>query len=494
MEKTYDVVVAGASNAGAMAAMAAAEKGAKVLLIDKMGSSEYLFRSFFAALDSNAQRRAGIKVDKAKLMNFLTLFYQGNVDERLLWTWANHTDETANWLEDNIMKPHGAVLKTQPDSHYETIVNTAFNTELALATPEDDWAHYGAWMIAKVKELGVTLKYNTKLEELVTDAGGKVTGIIASDRNSGAKTEYQASKGVIICTGGYGANVELMKKWDPLGYKKNVYSDGPRDDGSGILAGLKVGAARDEEPAEIIFDRGAVPVGTDAEDHYVIDFKDNGYFWMGAYPLLKVNLNGERFENESVPYQFDTNAAAKQPGYLEAAIWSEETMDHLAQFRTQGCSRLGFPGIYNTEENKAEIQRRIDDGMVQKADTIEELAEKLNLPKDQLSATVKEFNKMCSQGQDTDLGKEKFRLFPVENGPYYGVIFGGRLLATLDGLRINTKMEVIDKKGHAIPHLYAAGNASGGFFWGSYPDRVPGLTCSHAQTFGRLAGQSAAEN
>ena len=71
---------------------------------------------------------------------------------------------------------------------------------------------------------------------------------------------------------------------------------------------------------------------------------------------------------------------------------------------------------------------------------------------------------------------------------------GGRLLATLDGLRINTKMEVIDKKGKPIPHLYAAGNASGGFFWGSYPDRVPGLTCSHAQTFGRLAGQYAAEN
>ncbi|WP_277143119.1 MULTISPECIES: FAD-dependent oxidoreductase [unclassified Lactobacillus] len=494
MENSYDVIVAGASNAGAMAAMAAAEKGAKVLLIDKSGSSQFLFRSFFAALDSNAQRRAGIKVDKAKLMNFLTLFYQGNVDERLLWTWANHTDETANWLEDNIMKPHNAVLRVQPDANYETIVNTAFNTELALTTPDNDWAHYGEWMIDKVKELGVTLKYNTKLEELVTDDSGKVTGVITSDRASGAKTEYAATKGVIICTGGYGGNPELMQKWDPLGYKKNVYSDGPRDDGSGILAGLKVGAARDEEPAEIIFDRGAVKVGTKAEEHYLIDFKGQGYFWMGAYPLLKVNLNGERFENESVPYQFDTNAAAKQPGYLEAEIWSEETMDHLAQFHTQGCSRLGFPGIYNTEENKAEIQRRIDDGMVQKADTIEELAEKLHMPKDNLVHSVERYNEMCKKGEDTDLGKEQFRLFPVEHGPYYGVVYGGRLLATLDGLRINTKMQVIDKNGKPIPHLFAAGNCSGGFFWGSYPDRVPGLTCSHAQTFGRLAGQYAAEN
>ena len=80
MDNTYDVIIAGASNAGGMAACAAAEKGAKVLLIDKQGSSQFLYRSFFAALDSNAQRRAGIKVDKAKLMNFLTLFFQDNVE------------------------------------------------------------------------------------------------------------------------------------------------------------------------------------------------------------------------------------------------------------------------------------------------------------------------------------------------------------------------------------------------------------------------------
>ena len=71
-------------------------------------------------------------------------------------------------------------------------------------------------------------------------------------------------------------------------------------------------------------------------------------------------------------------------------------------------------------------------------------------------------------------------------------MYGGRLLATLDGLRVNTKMQVLNTQGDAIPHLYAAGNASGGFFWGSYPDHVPGLTASHAQTFGRLAGQQAA--
>jgi len=95
---------------------------------------------------------------------------------------------------------------------------------------------------------------------------------------------------------------------------------------------------------------------------------------------------------------------------------------------------------------------------------------------------------------DTQFGKEDFRLLPIKEGAFYGAVYGGRLLATLDGLRVNTKMQVLNKAGEAIPHLYAAGNASGGFFWGSYPDHVPGLTCSHAQTFGRLAGQQAACN
>ncbi|WEV52060.1 FAD-binding protein [Lactobacillus sp. ESL0731] len=475
--------------------MAAAEQGAKVLLIDKMGSSQYLFRSAFAAIESNAQKRAGIKLNKAEVVNYLTLFSQANVDQQLLWTWANHSSETLNWLEDNVLKPNGGHVRAQPDAHYESMMNTAFATENTIANGDDtDWAHYGTWMINKIKELGVTLKYNTKLEKLLTAEDGTVTGIITSDRESGATTEYHATKGVIICTGGYGANKELMAKWNPYALKRNVYSDSPRDDGSGIVAGLAVGAARDEEPAESIFDRGTVKPGTKAEEQYLVDYKGTGYFWLGSYPLLRVNLNGDRFGNESEPYEFNINSAAKQPGYLEAIIWNEKTMDNLAQFRTLGCSRLNWPGFYTIEQNKAEVQRRIDDGMVQKANTIEELAEKLQLPKENLCASVSRYNEMCNQHLDSDFGKETFRLFPVDQAPYYGVIMGGRLLTTLDGLRINTQMQVINEDGDAIPHLYAAGNASGGFFWGSYPDRLPGLACSRAQTFGRLAGQYAAQN
>ena len=262
---------------------------------------------------------------------------------------------------------------------------------------------------------------------------------------------------------------------------------------------MDIGAANDEQPASIVFNRAAVPVGTNMKDYYRIDMtppNDPDYLWLGSYGFLKVNLHGKRFFNESAPYQFDMNSASKQPGYIEVTLWDEETMKekNLKAFHTLGCSRLGFPGIYTSEEAYREVQEDVKAGIVKKADTIEELAKELHLPVDNLKKSIERYNQLAHQGKDEDFGKEDNRLFPIEKGPFYGAWLAGRLLATLDGLRINTKMQVLNELGDVIPGLYAAGNCSGGFFWGSYPDRVPGLTASHAQTFGMLAGRYAAQN
>lgn len=487
----YDVIIIGASNSGGMAACAAAEKGAKVLVIDKMKSTHYLYRLSLAAVGTKAQKKAGIDIDKYQLINYLCAFAQDNVDQKLLWTWVNNSAATVDWLEDNVLKPHGAHLYAQKDAHYQTLINTAFPTEHDVTNKQHEDIFYGNWVIEKAQELGADFLWQTKLEHLITE-NGVVTGLVAKKMATSEVLELRAKKGVIICTGGYGSNEALMQKWNPLGLKKNVYSDSPRDDGSGQLAAVEIGAWRDEEPAEIIFDRGAVPVGTNTNDYYVKSWEDVGYFWLGSYPLLKLNLNGERVGNESAPYEFDMNRATKQPGYLQVALWDDATMNNLKQFHTLGCARLNWPGFYNTDENKEEINNRVKEGFIQKANSIAELAQKLHLPVENVQNSVASYNQMCEQGRDTQFGKEDFRLVPIKTGAYYGAIYGGRLLATLDGLRINTKMQVLNTQGQVIPHLYAAGNASGGFFWGSYPDHVPGLTASHAQTFGRLAGQQAA--
>ncbi|WEV51381.1 FAD-binding protein [Lactobacillus sp. ESL0731] len=495
----YEIIVVGASNAGGMAAAAAAEKGGDVLVIDKAGSAGYLYRETIAAIHSKAQKKAGVEIDRNELVNFISTFNQGNVDQRLLNVWADNSSEMVDWLDDEVLQPHGAYIKATPDAHFETDRNRAFPTGNEATAPDGKYWQmgYGNWVIEKAEKLGAEFSWWTMLESLVVE-NGRVVGVVVKDVKTKKTTTIRATKGVILCTGGYGSNEALMQKWNPLGLKTNVYTDGQRDDGSGIVAAVEIGAAKDEEPASIVFNRGAVPVGTKTENFYEVDLTppdDPGYLWLGSYPMLKVNLNGERFFNESAPYQFQMSAASKQPGYLSAMIWTEETMtdEALRQYHTLGCSRLGFPGIFTGDEARKEVNDRLKEGLVQKADTIEELAEKLGLPVANLTKTVARYNEMVAQGRDDDFGKESSRLEPVNKAPYYGAILGGRLLATLDGLRINTKMQVISKQDKVIPGLYAAGNCSGGFFWGVYPDHIPGLTVSHALTFGRLAGKYAAE-
>ncbi|CCI84511.1 FMN-binding domain-containing protein [Lactobacillus pasteurii DSM 23907 = CRBIP 24.76] len=487
-EERYDVVVVGASNAGGMAAGAARQKGAKVLVIDKESTVDYLYRNTIASVNSSAQKQAGIKIDKRELVEFLSAFAQDNVNQKLLWKWANESGEALDWLEENILEPNGDHLYVEADAKYETLINKAFPTGNEVTSDDKSWDRgWGRYMIKELKNMGVDFAWKTKLEHLITDSQNKIIGLEVRDEDTSKVRKIYVNKGVVICTGGYGNNLALMQKWAPTLLKKNTFGQGPRDDGSGQIAAMEVGAARDEEPASIIFDRGAVPVGTNIIDFYINDWQSH-QFVLGSYPLLKVNLRGERFFNESAPYQFAMNSLMHQPGHLEVMIWNEKTMDNLKQFHTLGCSRLGWPGIFDTDGEKKLLKKFLELGYVQQADSIEELAEKMNLPKDTLINTVKKYNEMCQKGEDTEFGKEAYRLFPVDGAPYYAVTLGGILLATLDGVRVNDSMNVLDENCNPIKGLYAAGNCAGGFFWGSYPDRVPGLTASHAITFGRLAG------
>ncbi|HIW88588.1 MAG TPA: FAD-dependent oxidoreductase [Candidatus Ligilactobacillus excrementipullorum] len=488
-----EVLIIGAGNAGMMAAAAAAEEGAKVTVIEKEDSIN-LLRLGIAGVNTNAQRKAGFTIDKQELVEYIASFAQHNVDEGLIYEWANNSAEAVNWLEDTILKPHGAYMHAEPDAVVTSDINKAFPTENDPTFDDKSAASYGKWFQEKVVSLGVDLKFKTSLSELIKD-GQKVTGVIAKDLTTGDDIQINASKGVIICTGGYSANEELLQKWNPLSLKKNVFTDSPRNMGDGITAALAIGAIKDEEPAQIVFDRGLVPVGTKNQDMYKKTARFEDWLWLGSYPFLKVNLKGQRFSNESIPYQFIVNAAGKEPGYQYAMIWDDNYGEYVKKLLMLGCARYGFPGyMANSEKFIADVEQYVKKNLVMKADTIEELAEKLHLPADNLKKTVERINELHVKHIDQDFGKENYRLTPIDQKPYYGCILSGRILDTLDGLRINRQMEVMDENHEPIQNLYAAGNASGGFFFGSYPDHIPGLCSSHAQTFGRLAGKAAAKN
>lgn len=131
----------------------------------------------------------------------------------------------------------------------------------------------------------------------------------------------------------------------------------------------------------------------------------------------------------------------------------------------------------------------MDEGYVIKANTIEELAKGLKIPEENLTAAVKRYNELCAKGVDEDYGKEKHRLTPVDQPPFYGVRVGAWHLTTLNGCRINTDMQAIREDGTPIEGLWATGDCTGGFFAQTYPNLFTGLACGRTMTFGRHAAK-----
>ena len=217
-------------------------------------------------------------------------------------------------------------------------------------------------------------------------------------------------------------------------------------------------------------------------------------FWMASQPWLKVNKDGRRFMNESGTYENILHADEYQKGHCHYTLFDSNWVKYAEQFKMHGCSRL-FPFENGADPNiswKVVAEKMLPDliekGFVQKADTIEALAEKLGIPPHQLKATVERNNQLAREGVDVDFGKEKHRLSPLDRAPFYGAKNTGWMLCTMDGIQINTNLNAIDTDGNPIPGLYVIGNDSGGYFANEYPNLATGMACGRTVTFGRLVG------
>ncbi|PJI07240.1 MULTISPECIES: FAD-binding protein [Clostridium] len=261
--------------------------------------------------------------------------------------------------------------------------------------------------------------------------------------------------------------------------------------GDEIKVVKEIGALMDPIPTVMIFDRGAVKPGKEAGEPF-----EGKMFWLGSQPFLKVNKFGERYTNESVPYDFCVHAASMQPGKVWCSIFDSNWMEDVLKFHTIGCSRVVLPKDnekhpcnFNTKIIEVMNEKLLKDGYMQQANTIEELAQKLMLPPETLKATITHYNELCEKGEDKDFRKAAFRMRPIAKVPFYGITVGGNLLCTLDGLRINTNMQILDKNMEPIKGLFAVGNDSGGFFAYSYPELTPGVAAGRSMTFGRHVGK-----
>ena len=341
---------------------------------------------------------------------------------------------------------------------------------------------------------GLEVQYEITMVKLEKD-GDRVTGLIAKNAND-EYVRYNASKGVILACGGYSGNDVMMNALQPQSVEQTcVNYSKPGAKGDGIKACLWAGAIMDTTHTSMIFDRGAIKPDQVGEYGKA---SDGALFWMGSQPFLKVNLNGERFMNEYMPYDLVLHAAASQPHHTYCTVWDSKYAEDCEKFATHGCSRL-YPHVNGTnpvfpmdyvQAMNADLQ---DQGYIVEADTIEELADKLGLPKETFIATVDHYNELAAKGEDEDYGKESYRLSTLSEAPFYGVRqAGGYLICTIDGIQIDDNMHAIDQDFKAIPGLYVIGDMSGNYFSGSYPSLMAGAAAGRSATFGRLAGQNAA--
>jgi hypothetical protein len=358
-----------------------------------------------------------------------------------------------------------------------------------------------------IQEMGGEYRFETPFVKFEYE-GKKVTAAIAKDKD-GKYIRFVGKKGIVLSTGGYQNNASMLKALQPADVMIMTPPADGAVSGDGIKACLWMGAAMDETHASMLFDRmGLLPNETPAT------MTVPGFFWLGSQPWLKVNLLGERFTNESGPYDFILHAAARQPGATYCAIMDSNWFEQVTQFSTVGCSRIyPFPngnpndvfkgaGLADTGTDLAVIKEEWtgilagleESGHLQKADTPEELAAKLNIPADTFAATVARYNELAEAGEDKDFFKDAYRFLPVSAAPYYGIRLTGWLLCTLDGIRIDTQMRPLDANNVPFEGLYVIGDSSGSYFAHTYPNLFTGFANGRTTTFARrvariLAGE-----
>jgi len=305
---------------------------------------------------------------------------------------------------------------------------------------------------------GVTMLFKTRAVQLLRRGKGRVSGVIASQAD-GSYLHINAEKGVILCTGDYGYNSEMMAKYCPQA--AYLPSKLKTSTGDGHQMGMWVGAVMEPAPHAPVAHGFAGPLGVD--------------------PFLQVNLLGERFQNEDVPAQSYTNAVERQPGRTAWQVFDSKYAEEIPQ--------MGI-GHWKVLKVTGGIREFIDQYAVS-ANSIEELAVKMGVPVKTFQSTITRYNQLARMGQDLDFGKRADRLTTVDKPPFYAGRGGYELLVVMGGLNVNTMLQPLDKNWEVIPGLYAGGNVVGNRFAVDYPLIVPGISHSMATVFGRLAGQNA---
>jgi len=508
--------VVGAGNGGLVAACTAIDAGASVCVLEK-GSTIAMAKEAIGAIGSRYQKAGGFEVSVPRLIKEADTTQSGDVNSALYRTWAEKSGEMMDWLGDTIAEeglelvvesaaPDPAVA---PEAYYPPICHNSFGgtVEGQQFPYQPDGPNYGAYCHLTALQDHYTNKggvfaWSTPGQQLVQDSTGRVTGVIGQDE-SGNYVQFNANKGVIICTGGYAANNDMREDLAPESGKYVCMSSATTEEGDGIRMALWAGAGLEPNGACMIWNRAIM------NDTTTFGPMGGGTIFLpGSQPFLHVNQNGERFCNEDKPYPMAFSASVQQPGHYSWEIWDASYWEDIQQFATTGCSRLApapsgtamNADVYDCEAMTKEhldsfwLAPSLESGALKKCDTLEELAEAMGMDataKETFLDTVARYNTLVASGTDTDYGKEAYRMSAVDQGPFYAAKMSGVILCSMSGIFTNTNSQAITDEGKVIDGLYVCGNDQGGFYPRNYPSQLIGMNMGRVCTFARIAAKHA---
>lgn len=505
-----DLVVVGAGTSGLVTATSAAESGLNVIVVS--ASEKPVSRGGSNnAVYCKAMEREGFERISPYVFQ-KEIHYMGNqVDERKWYKHYNNSETAMNWVID-MMESAGYKVKVEhgtpgepTDLYYETCsIGWDLGEGMEMPDPEMEVAT-GMMQPLLVSELarhltedlGGRIDFKTKAEQLIRedDNTGRVTAVVCS-REDGSYAKYAGTKAIVLATGDFSANRDMMYKYAPryAPYITDDVYDGETNydvgfqygglfKGDGQRMGLWIGAAWQKVQPNCVM---------------------GGFFGPGPRNLysnflgLLVNRNGERFMNEDCISPCAGMNNYGQPGRTVFALWDSQYPRYEVvsgswnnDSRHEGDEDEIYQAVIDSWESD------VENGAMVKADTIEGVIEALGLPAETIE-TVNRYNEIVKSGKDTDFYKASEHLHPIDQGPFYGQASNGEnpvFLTVLGGLNTDAYMRVCDAEDKPIPGLYNVGTMVGDMWATNYTFMVEGGNYgANCITFGYLTGKYIAEN
>ena len=452
---SYDVVVVGAGGAGFSAAIEAKNAGANVVLLEKMpavGGNSLISGAEMNAAKNWVQPKLGINDDSPELHAEDT--YKGGDmkgDMKVINVMTHNALDAALWCRDYLG------VRFEDDNLF---FFGGHSRKRALIPVGHTGTEFITKFQAKADELGIPVITNMKMTDLILDKDGRVTGVKATMH--GAEYTFNAKGGVVLATGGFGANKEMVKKYNPKIDERFMTTDAPGTTGEALYIAEKAGAE--------LVNMGYIqtypicdPISGVIE--LIADSRFDG--------AIMLNQEGKRFVEELDRRDVLSEAILNQTGGYCWVLWN----DNIGKISNT-------VGTHTTEYDAFTKQ-----GIMATCDDLKCIADFTKIPFDQLKKTVDRVSSMAGKGNDKDFN-HRGGLMDMSQGKYYVIKAVPSTHHTMGGIRINEKAQALTKEGKVIPGLWAAGEVTG-VTHGT--NRLGGNAYTDIIVFGRIAGKAAAE-